>query len=129
MEADTCFLCLEEGDVVHTCAPNTCHNLKAHKECLRTHAQQTPICTICKVPYKIQGIPEGHGRISISHIVRFIALCVSLTISTCVFCTFVYLIYIGYNSDHMVFMGCMSFLVTLCNILVIAGSCTKKNGA
>ena len=49
--SDTCFICLEGGDVIYTCEPNTCHNLKAHERCLREHIRENPTCIICKVKY------------------------------------------------------------------------------
>ena len=46
---DHCFICLADTPpLVATCAPNTCHNLKAHVACLRGISKN---CTICKQPY------------------------------------------------------------------------------
>ena len=46
---DHCFICLAETPpLTATCAPNTCHNLKAHIACLRGGSK---VCVICKQPY------------------------------------------------------------------------------
>ena len=54
---DHCFICLENTPPLEpTCAPDTCHNLKAHPICLANMPHRQ--CAICKRHYTIQGDPQ-----------------------------------------------------------------------
>ena len=88
---DHCFICLENTPPLEpTCAPDTCHNLKAHPTCLANMPNDR--CAICKRPYTARKPPRGAiwtprsiMYLMLSAIWIFIALSVSIGFVVIVF--------------------------------------------
>ena len=140
--ADTCFVCLDGGDLRYACEPNTCHNLKAHEHCLREHARVNPICTICKVKYEISPIENQVGvgvevgvevgvvqnRVGVTRckiICRIALLTLSVIISGMVSTATFYAVMLTKRSEIYGLVICLfltSIFITLMNCLALSGA-------
>ena len=133
--SEICFLCLEGGDLIYTCKPNTCHNLKAHEQCIRDHISVNPICTICKVKYVISpALPaveqlvienDEQSKVRCKVVCRVCLLSASTLISGMVSIAAFYATMLVRESEFFGFAICIflvSIVLTLMNFLALSGA-------
>ena len=124
--SDTCFLCLEGGDLIYTCKPNTCHNLKAHEQCIRDHIRVNPICTICKVKYVISPAEnDEQSKVRCKVVCRVFLLSSSTIISGMVSIAAFYATMLVRQSEFFGLSICIfivTILLTFMNFVALSGA-------